>query len=770
MKVRTMANSGIAPRGTVCTPTWTSSAKDMVTTALGTGRLWVTLGYGIVNEIYWPATGTPQIRDLGFIVSAPGGWYELKRVARYTFSVADDHIPLPQIVHEGDGYRLALEVVPDPRRDAVLISFRLAGEGLRLYALLAPHLADSGLNNNACAGADLVAWKNDAALCLASDCGFSRGSAGHVGVSDGWQDFARNGRMTWTYAEALDGNVALLGELAANEGALALGFSETREGARTLARSSLSEGIAPIRDRFIRGWSDWGERLVVPAASPSVEREARISAVVLKVHEDRTYPGSMVASLSVPWGNASDSSGGYHLVWTRDCVNAGLALIAAGLVHDARRTLSWLIATQTPDGIWSQNSFPDGRPYWTGVQLDEISFPILLAAKLKESDGLAGLGGVERMVGRAVRYVANNGPITAQDRWEENAGLSPYTLASVVVALIAAADFLGGDDANYLLSLADCWNGRIEEWTYVEPGPLGAAHGLDGYYVRIGPAPSQGGLKGCVDLRNRSGVTVPAAELVGTEFLHLVRLGLRQANDARIRNTLRVTDALLRVETPFGVAFHRYNGDGYGEHADGSPYDGTGIGRAWPLLAGERGHYELQLGRDPLPWLETMTRMTGPQGLIPEQVWDSPPIPARALEAGKPSGSAMPLVWAHAEFLKLLHARATKRPIERLDCVEAHLSRRQGGRGAWHWRPDTPFDVLPAQRDLLFDLPTAFTLHCGFDGWQSVEDRSSTPLAFGRHGVRIAPDGRWKRIDFTFYFPDETRWEGHDYSVRLALA
>ncbi|HEY3778911.1 MAG TPA: glycoside hydrolase family 15 protein [Rhizomicrobium sp.] len=763
-----MPNSSIAPRGTGCLPTWTSSAKDMITTALGTGRLWVTLGYGIVNEIYWPATGTPQIRDLGFIVSTPGGWYEIKRVARYGFSIADGHIPLPQIVHEGDGYRFALDVVPDSRRDTVLISFRLAGEGLRLYTLLAPHLADSGLHNNACAGAELVAWKDDAAACLASDCGFSRTSAGHVGVSDGWQDFAQNGRMTWTYAEALDGNVALFGELAANEGVLALGFSETREGARTLARSSLSEGIAPIRQGFIRGWSEWSERLALPAASPAVEREARISAGVLKMHEDRTFPGSMVASLSVPWGNANDSSGGYHLVWTRDCVNAGLALIAAGLAHDARRTLSWLIATQTPDGIWSQNSFPDGRPYWTGVQLDEISFPVLLAAKLKETGGLAGLGGVERMVERAVRYLTNSGPITAQDRWEENGGLSPYTLANVVVALIAAADFLDGEDAQYLLSLADCWNARIEEWTYVEHASLCEAHGVDGYYVRISPAPSQGGLNGRVDLRNRAGVSVPAAELVGTEFLHLVRLGLREANDPRICNTLRVSDALLRVETPFGVAFHRYNGDGYGEHADGSPFDGTGIGRAWPLLTGERGHYELQLGGDPLPWLETMTRLTGPQGLIPEQVWDSAPIPARGLEPGKPSGSAMPLVWAHAEFLKLVHAREKKRPVELLDCVEAHLSRPPAGRRAWHWRPDTPFDALPAGCDLLFDLPVAFTLHFGFDGWQAVEDRSSVPLALGRHGVRIMPDGRSKRIDFTFYFPDETRWEGRDHTVRFA--
>ncbi|HEY3636724.1 MAG TPA: hypothetical protein VGK90_01135, partial [Rhizomicrobium sp.] len=291
-----MREQNEAPRGQFSAPTWTSSAKDLVTTALGTSRVWVTLGYGIVNEIYWPATGNPQIRDLGFIVWGPNGWHEVKRVARYEITVPDHHIPLPRIVHEHADYRLELELVPDPQRDVVLISFRLLGEGLRLYPLLAPHLGNSGMHNNASAGEELFAWKGDAALCLTSDCGFSRASAGHVGVSDGWQDFAQNGQMRWTYGTALDGNVALLGELAANEGTLALGFSETREGALTLARSSLSVGFPCVRDCFVEGWQEWGKNLQIQSTSATVEREAHISAVVLKVHEDRTYPGSIVAS------------------------------------------------------------------------------------------------------------------------------------------------------------------------------------------------------------------------------------------------------------------------------------------------------------------------------------------------------------------------------------------------------------------------------------------------------------------------------------------
>src|ERR1700733_12939093 len=121
-----MTDLKLAPQGPNSpSPTWTSSAKDIVTTALGTSRVWVTMGFGIVNEIYWPATGNPQIRDLGFIVFGPKGWHEVKRVANYKLTTPGPHIPLPQIVHEHPDYRLEFELVPDPERDVVLISYRL---------------------------------------------------------------------------------------------------------------------------------------------------------------------------------------------------------------------------------------------------------------------------------------------------------------------------------------------------------------------------------------------------------------------------------------------------------------------------------------------------------------------------------------------------------------------------------------------------------------------------------------------------------------------
>jgi glucoamylase len=750
-------------------PTWTSSAKDMVTSALGPSRVWVTLGHGIINEVYWPSAGRPQIRDLGFIVAGRSKWHEVKRIARYQLSLPEPFIPVPHIIHEGEGYRLELEVSPDPLRDAIVIAFRLTGDDMALYVLLAPHLDGSGTHNNARADGDLRAWKDCNALYLTSDCGFSRTSAGYVGYSDGWQDFCRNGSMRWTFSEALDGNVALMGELASREGVLALAFADSPEGARTLARSSLHQGFEAVRSSFIAQWETWAKDLSIPDAPEEIRREAYLSAMVLKVHQGRTYPGAVVASLSVPWGNTTDNPGGYHLVWMRDAIEVGLGLLSVGQLDDARRMLIYAMATQRADGCWSQNGFPDGRPYWTGVQLDEVGFPILFAAKLKEAGGLDGLVGVAAMIRRAAGYLVRNGPISPQDRWEENPGISPFTLGIEIAALVAAADHLSAEEALYALSLADYWNERLEDWTYVQGGAFIEEFGVEGYYVRVAPAMLEGGLCGRVDVRNRGGESIAAIALIGMEYLYLPRLGLRDPRDPRIQNTLKISESILRVETPHGIAYHRYNEDGYGERPDGSPFNGSGVGRAWPLLTGERGYLDVLLGIDPLPYLEMMTRMTSPGGLIPEQVWDGPAMPERGLEPGKPTGSAMPLVWAHAEFLNLLAARHDKRPPKLLACVERRYQAQRPMAATWHWRRTEAFEQLPSGRDLLIESSSPFQLHHGYDGWRDVTDKPSEPQEFGMHGVRLnaAVLSRRSAIDFTLYYTESNSWEGMDHRISL---
>jgi glucoamylase len=740
----------------------------MVSAALGPSRLWATIGFGIVNEVYWPSTGEPQIRDLGFIITGPDGWHEVKRVARYDITLPAPYIPLPAATHHGDYYELSLEFLPDPHRDALLIRYRLEGDGVRLYPLLAPHLQPLAHGSTARVhDGMLTAEGTRASLCLAADGGFDRCSAGYVGVSDGWQDFSHNGQMTWTYDEAGPGNVALMGELSANSGVLALGLGSTPESAATKARSSLAQGYDTPRAEFIAEWKRWSQLIRLPKGPKRLRDAAMLSAAVIKMHEDRVHPGAIVASLSVPWGNARDVLGGYHLVWTRDALEAGQALLAAGQTDDARRLLGYLSATQRADGHWPQNMLPDGTRFWPGIQLDEVGAPILLAAQLAEEDAIDGMDGLDHMVTTAAGYLARHGPLSQQDRWEENAGASPFTLAIEVAALVAATQWLDKTDREYALSLADCWNERIEDWTYATGTELDQQFGTAGHYVRIGPAGHEG-LHGRVQIKNREeGGDVPATMVVGLDFLYLVRLGLRTPDDPRITDTVRLADALLATLTPSGLVYHRYSGDGYGENADGSPYDGAGIGRGWPLLTGERGHYALSAGEDPRPYLDAMANMTGPGGLMPEQVWDSDPVPAYHLVPGKPSGSAMPLVWTHSEFLQLYVARNRGRAMDLLKSVEARYHGERPRAATWHWRADVPFSTLPAGRALVIEDQRPFTLHAGLDDWSTPADLEAIPLGLGMFGVtfdRKALAGK-ARLLFSRKFAEG--WEGKDYTIEI---
>jgi len=768
-------------------PTWTSSAKDLVGCALGPARLWFTTGRGILNEVYYPRADIPQIRDLGFIVADDNGfWVEVKRLNAYRVRLPSPGIPAVEFVHAHDRFELLLRIAPDPERDVILIEVVLSADaGLRPYALLAPHLGGSGNDNLAEAGIHRgrkMLWAEQGPFALALGAAnaqqgdaWGKTSAGYVGASDGWQDFACNGALTWNFDSAGPGNVALIGELPVNA-TLALGFGTSRESAATLAVSSLLQPFADVWDRQVAQWRAWSSALNVPEDLPqAIKDEVATSAMVLRVHQDKTYPGAMVASLSVPWGNTHDDIGGYHLVWPRDLVESAGGLLALGAVDEARNTLRYLIATQHAEGDWSQNQWLGGKPFWRGQQLDETAFPVLLAAALAGREGLDGVE-IREMIRRALTFIAQNGPATEQDRWEEDAGINAFTLAACVSALVCGAAYLDEPARTLALDLADNWNARTEDWTSVHGTAMARAMGVSGYYVRIAPPPDALGdsvLARILPIKNRAcDPGLPAEEQVATDFLQLVRFGLRDPHDPLIVDTLKVIDNQLKVELRDGVAWRRYTGDGYGERPDGSPFEGVGVGRAWPLLAGERGHYELLAGKDPLPFLRSMAMMTGSAGMIPEQVWDTDPIPERGLYPGKPSGSAMPLVWAHAEFIKLAMSRTLGFPCDRPEAVWQRYRGRRPEPLAVIWTPRFPVAALRPGQRLRVCLREPAVVHCGTDGWQQVADipTRESGLDFHMADMQTAPLREGQRVDMTFFWTGSNRWEGRNYAVEIRKA
>ncbi len=661
-------------------PRWTSSAKTGVGTALNRqSKVWFTLSHGILNEVYFPRVDQACTRDMGFIVTNGLDFFsEEKRHCSFEVYPIEPGIPVYELKNSCSGgrYQIHKEVLTDPYRNVVLQKIRfepLQGQlsDYHLYALLSPHLANFGSGNTGWIGdykgyPMFFAERDDVSLALASSAPWRKTSVGFVGASDGWQDLSQHFQMQWEYTRAENGNIAFTGEidLAACNGEfiLALGFGGIWTEAGQHARSSLLENYEETREQYVAQWRKW-QTTLLKIDEPLRQYDLyRASTAILRTHESKDFLGGIIASLSIPWGfNKGDEDlGGYHLVWPRDLVETAGALLAAGAVADSIRVLRYLESTQEAAGNWAQNLWLDGRPYWNGIQMDETAFPILLLDLLRRNapDALGKLDRWWPMVHKAASFILRNGPVTQQDRWEEDAGYSPFTLAAEISALLAAADIaeLTGHSemAPTLRDTADAWNASIERWVYATGGDLAEQLGIDGYYVRIAPpltdaaaSPTQG----FVPIKNRppsedgSQNGDRAYHIISPDALALVRFGLRAADDPRILNTLRAIDALLAVELPQGPCWYRYNGDGYGEHKDGSAFDGTGIGRPWPLLAGERAHYALAGGhRDEAEaLLVVMENSTAGQSrALPEQVWDSADLPAFELFRGKPTGSACP--------------------------------------------------------------------------------------------------------------------------------
>jgi len=778
---------GQAPAPAAVNPTWAPATKDAVGTALGSPRLWFTVAQGIVTEVYYPRLDIPQLKDLGFIVAGDEGfWVEIRRLGNYTVTWLDDVIPAVTVTHRHERFTLTLKICTDAERDVLLVDFVLLGEpALQLYVLAAPRIGEDAVNNHAWTGdwaGRPVLWAEQGpfGLALAAVDGdgapaLQQRSVGCVGESDGWQDFKRYGGMRGHYADAGPGEVALTAQLT-RAGTLALGLSSSREAAATLALQSLAAGFATAWTAYGAGWRQWLQAIQLPPAltkflSAESQRLVRRSAVVIKCHEDHTFPGAFVASLSIPWGEANSSRGGYHLVWARDLVETATALVALGCVVDARRILVYLIGTQQADGHWLQNQWLGGKPFWQGIQLDETAFPVLLASALAQRDALDGVP-IRDMIRRALAFIAREGPVTAQDRWEEDTGVNTFTVAVMIAALVEGSSLLDGREADCALMLADSWNARLESWTWAADTDLARALGVPGYYMRSAPADvliHDGAKNEALLVKNRAQDFEPDAdEQLAIDCLQLARFGLRTSDDPRMAASVKAIDALLKTDTPNGSVWHRYNGDGYGEHPDGAPFDGWGKGRGWPLLTGERGHLALLAGDDVQPYIAAMTQMTGSGGLLPEQVWDSDAIPERGLYPGRPSGSAMPLVWAHAEFIKLALSAATGAPVDRPARTWARYQGRRPRLDYALWQPRQRVRELIVRQELRILLPEPARVHWGTNGWTNPTDVLTEDWGLG-HVARLPTGGlaAGDDIEFTFYWPASAQWQGENFHVTV---
>ena len=774
-------------------PRWSSSAKEGVGTAYHSGsHVWFTLSHGIVNEVYYPHVDSPNTRDLQFLITDGETFcHEERRDLVHQIEYPEPNALLYRLTNSDPGgrYRLIKEVIGEPHTSVLIINTRLEilepalRDKLRVYVLLAPHVKGTGRNNSArfCeidGRKTFHVWRDGIHLVLGGAPDFTRRSIGFVGSSDGWQDLMDNYRMDWEFDEALDGNIALTAEIDLSTGlefTVALAFGRSEQSASTKLLQALATPFTEQRAKYVGQWQRTRSDLDVKDHTGDGGVLWRLSQCVLLAHEDKLFPGAFVASLSIPWGEARDDSdqGGYHLVWTRDMVHTASALMASGHRESPLRALIWLACVQEADGRLPQNSSIAGKAYWLGTQLDEVAMPIVLAWRVRRAGALRHFDPWV-LVSRAARYLILHGPVTAQERWEENSGYSPSTLATIIAALVCAAEFANerrnDEAAKFLLAYADWLAAHLEEWTVTSRGELVPGHAR--HFLRITPADPlvPGGPvepdEAMLQVANGGGL-VPARNVVSGDFIHLVRLGVRAADDPLVQESMVVIDRVLKRDLPQGPGWRRYNHDGYGQKPDGAAYDGTGEGRVWPILAGERGHYELAAGRDPLAFILAQEKFANAGGMLPEQVWDADDLPDGTMRRGAPTGAAMPLCWAHAEYLTLVRSRRDGVGFDRIDPVYERYARGRTGSEIEMWtlvhqpkriRPDCTLRIITGR---------SATVRWSFDGWATSDDVETTEVGLGCAFVDL-PAGRLPvgaRIVFAILWP--TGWEGQDFAIEI---
>lgn len=683
-------------------------------------RVWFTLTDGAITEPRFPRVDVLNMRTLSFVVTDGEGYVRRthrsdQRVSdgleRTVTPTADDALAYEQRFEEtadGRTWTLTVEPIVDPDNEALCARVRFDGDGdeYDVYVVGQPTPSSRGTCTRAERVGDdaygLVAVDREGgspvihdgdgdpyhvALALEADGGFDWAAVREGGENGrepiaGAADAAASGEGVVSFGGRLGAGIADL------ETTIALGFATDGDvkTARSEATATLDRGFGICSKGYVESWQRYLEGIAVPDTVAEEPRRSQyaFAAMVIKAVEDKTFHGAGLASPSVPWGTGVDAveakDYGYNFVWSRDLYQVVTAFDAMGDRESAIDATEYLFTYQLEDGgFLPQNTYLEGTTRWGGEQLDNIAYPLVMAQQLAARHGY----GLEEAtynyddVRTIAEYILRSGPDSEQERWEEEAGYSPSTIAAEIAGLVCAAWFADRagepEDAIRYLAVADDWARGVEEWCATTTGT--DEHTNTPYYVRVSAdgrpdEPSERTLA-------NGGPTLDERAIIDAGFLELVRLGIKSWDDELVRNSLAAVDETIRVETPTGPGWYRYTGDGYGEQtADGpdglgAPWSLThaGKGRLWPIFTGERGEYELLADRsarreEPDALLETMTNVANSGRMLPEQIWDREEPSEFDWTFGKGTAAATPLAWTCAQYVRLAHSIDHGEPVE----------------------------------------------------------------------------------------------------------
>jgi glucan 1,4-alpha-glucosidase len=699
--------------------------KDCLGTARNsTSKVWYTVADGVLSDVYYPTVDNTNIETLQYVVTDGSTFTDLQ-TRDMTYTVEPLRKPgemACRVTATGPNrkYRIQTDYITDPARNTVLmrVDFKPRDARYRLYVRFDPTVNGNGGGGTGNGGADSAAVDDSTGrpvlvasdpvtatnaanrdyaqpVYAALDGSFDEATSGYAGAgSDGLVQLDAAHALTKTWSEALGGNVVQTARLHLVDGktVLALGFGGAQADAVGAAEGSLQAGFDAALDVYRQGWNQYDEGLAKPRTErlknlPPSDRNALedayyASANVIKASEDKTFPGAIVASLASPWGQAVSAGdpantyfGSYREAFARDLYEAWTGLVADGDLATARAATLFLFERQQlPDGSMPRNSLVNGKvaPDSFGTQLDETAYPILMAYQL----GLTDASLYEDHVKPAANFVAAHGPASGVERWEEQNGFSPSTIAAEIAGLVAAAELAraNGDtvSAAVWLGVADDWQRSVKGWTVTTTGALGPR-----YFIRLSKT---GDPNAAISYNvGNGGPTLDQREVIDAGFLELVRLGELPATDVDVVNTLPIVDATIGSTTASGQGWHRYNGDGYGDRAsDGRPWapSGQGTGHLWPVLSAERAEQKLATGdaTGAAVLARGMSRFSSGIGLVPEQDWEladlaaspfgtDPTVASIGFVNGGAAGSASPLTWSAAALVRLTADLAAGRNV-----------------------------------------------------------------------------------------------------------
>jgi glucan 1,4-alpha-glucosidase len=741
--VAASASGGPATDGPGSESYFDLARKDCVGTARNTtSKVWFTVADGVLSDTYWPTIDATNVNTLQYLVTDGRTFTDLQ-TRDMTYKVVPDPTGMSCTVVASDaahGYKVLTTYIADPGRDAVLMQTRFEGPSSdRLYVRLDPLAGGTGGGGSQNAGANSaiiapgnipVAFNTNtttnavnrnyavkAYMALASSGGFSSTDVGYAGAaSDGLTMLESAHSLTTGYSSAQNGHVTLTAEVPTGwhrSVTLALGFGQTQTAAVDAAQTSVSQNFEHASSDYERGWLRYDAGLRRPSSRLGLAavREYYESVNVVKASEDKTFTGAIAAGLGSPWGQSVPAGnltngkatyfGSYREEFSRDMYEAFTGLLVAGDIQTAQDATKFLFERQQQaDGSMPRNSLPNGKaaPDTGGLQLDECSYPILMDWQ----SGLAGDATLYRKhVIPAADFVVAHGPSDGSERWEEQSGYSPSTIAAEIAGLTAAAAIarVNHDPAHARLyqATADDFARNIKAWTLTTTGtsPFGSR-----YFIRVSKT---GDPNAAITYSLGNGeINQPdQRSVIDAGFLELVRLGVLPANDPDIQASIKIVDDTIERTTNNGSGFYRYGTtptesvDGYGDcfqpsgsscTLDGKPWptpdpvtgqSNTGTGHLWPVLSSERGEYDVASGdgSDASSLLTAMRKMTSGQGLEPEQVWEDPDLAASPFGTdptlasigfvnGQPAGSASPLTWAQASYARLALDLSAGRDLE----------------------------------------------------------------------------------------------------------